>query len=384
MANIHFSLAGEGRGHAARAKTLLERLSPRHRVTVHTFGDALDMLGPALAGTGVELRRLPGARFHYGPAGRVHLGRTAARNLRVLGRFPDEVRRLAGELERDGADLVLTDFEPLLGRAARRAGVRVVSVDHQSVLAHGDFRALPASLRRHAAWMGRFVRAWSAPADVVVSSSFYRPRRRAGADHVRFVGVLLRESLRRARPEDRGHLVAYVRRGTPGALLEALASQGREVRVYGSALAGPRGALRPRPVCTDAFAEDLRTCHAVVTSAGNQLVGEAIHLTKPVLAVPEPGNREQEINGWFLEDLGAGRSLPPASVSAASLARFLEDAPRFARRCARLDVDGTPEALRLVEAALAGAQGAPLPRHAHGLPADAGAAFVSAAARNSP
>lgn len=355
MANIHFSLAGEGRGHAARAKTVLEALSGRHSVTVHTFGDAHELLEPELRGTGIELRRLPGARFHYGRRGRVDLLRTAQGNLEVLRAFPEALRGLEDQLRADAADLVISDFEPLLPRAARRAGVPVVALDHQSVLAHGDFRRLPRALRRHATWMGRFVRAWTGTADVAVSSSFYRPRRRAGADHVRFIGVLLRESVRRARPQDNGHLLAYVRRGTPSCVLDALAAQDREVRVYGSTLEGPRGSLVPRPVSTDGFAEDLRTCHAVVTSAGNQLVGEAIHLEKPVLAMPEPGNREQEINGWFLEDLGAGHVLDGAACDDAAIARFLADVPRLARRCAQLDVDGTPEALRHVEAALAGA-----------------------------
>lgn len=355
MANIHFSLAGEGRGHAARAKTVLEALSDRHRVTVHTFGDAYELLEPALERAGVAIRRIPGARFHYGRGGRVDLLRTARGNVDVLRAFPATLRRLQRTLEAEGADLVISDFEPLLPRAARRAGIPVLALDHQSVLAHGDFRRLPRALRRHATWMGRFVRAWSRHADIAVSSSFYRPRRRAGADHVRFVGVLLRESVRHAVPSDEGHLLAYVRRGTPRCVLDALASQKREVRVYGGQLDSPQGALRPRPVSTEGFAEDLRTCHAVVTSAGNQLVGEAIHLEKPVLAMPEAGNREQEINGWFLRDLGAGRVLEGKACDEAAIARFLDDVPRLARRCAQLDVDGTQEALHHVEVALSGA-----------------------------
>lgn len=352
MANIHFSLAGEGRGHAARAKTVLEALSGRHRITVHTFGDAHELLEPALEGTGVAVRRIPGARFHYGRGGRVDLLRTARGNLDVLRAFPAAQRRLQAALEADEADLVISDFEPLLPRAAHRAGIPVMALDHQSVLAHGDFRQLPRALRRHATWMGRFVRAWSRHADVAVSSSFYRPRRRAGADHVRFVGVLLRDSIRRAIPADDGHLLAYVRRGTPRCVLDTLSAQEREVRVYGSRLHARQGALRPRPVCAEGFAEDLRTCHAVVTSAGNQLVGEAIHLQKPVLAMPEAGNREQEINGWFLQDLGAGHVVDGSACDGEAVARFLEDVPRLARRCAQLDVDGTEETLRHVEAAL--------------------------------
>jgi len=37
------------------------------------------------------------------------------------------------------------------------------------------------------------------------------------------------------------------------------------------------------PVDNDAFVRDLVTCEAAITTAGNQLIGEAFHLGKPVL-----------------------------------------------------------------------------------------------------
>ena len=54
------------------------------------------------------------------------------------------------------------------------------------------------------------------------------------------------------------------------------------------------------------FIDDLAGCQAVVSTAGNQLVGEALHLGKPLLVIPEPRNFEQAVNGHFLEERGAG------------------------------------------------------------------------------
>ena len=45
---------------------------------------------------------------------------------------------------------------------------------------------------------------------------------------------------------------------------------------------------------------------AVVSTAGNQLVGEALYLGKPVLVMPERVNFEQAINAHYLEQSGAG------------------------------------------------------------------------------
>lgn len=157
MANIHFSLAGGGRGHAARAKTLIEALRTDHRVTVYTFGDALDLLGPAYSGTDVTIRRIEGACFACGASGSVDLVGTGLAGAGKVMRWRSDAFGLARTLEEEGADLVVTDFEPLLPQAARHVGIPTVGLDHQSAFAYGDFRELPRPLRRSAAAVGAFV-----------------------------------------------------------------------------------------------------------------------------------------------------------------------------------------------------------------------------------
>lgn len=358
MSNIHFSLAGEGRGHAARARTLIDELRKKHSVTVHTFGDAHSFLSPLYAGTDVGVEEIPGLRFCYDRKGRVDYVRSAASNVGVLLEIARATRRLKRRLEHDSVDLVLTDFEPALPRAARAAGVPVLGVDHQSVLAYADLRELPFHLRRHAAFLGAFVKRWTPRPTLRVASSFYRPRRKAGHDDVRFVGVLLRDAVRRVEPTIEDHLVAYVRRGMPDRALDVLAEAPLEVRVYGRGSFTPRGSLVPCEISEHGFLADLASCRAVVTTAGNQLVGEAIHLEKPVLGLPEQGNREQQINAWFLERSGAGRALDFADFDAAALRAFLDEVPALRAACRETPVDGTATTLELIEAAMSGALGA--------------------------
>lgn len=350
MSKLHMSLAGEGRGHATRARTLVEELRRDHEVTLHTFGDAYSFLEPLYRGrTGVEVREIPGVGFRYGRDGRVDYVRTT---LGALASLPELVRttaRLTRELETAGADLVVTDFEPLLPRAARRAGIPVVGVDHQSVLAHGDFRRLPRALRSHARFLGAFVDMWTPRPDVRVSSSFYTPAPKRGSEDVEFIGVLLRRAVREAKPVTGEHLVAYLRSGTSPSTIEALRHAPHEVRLYGLGDDVRGGALSPRPISESGFIDDLASCRALVTTAGNQLVGEALHLGKPVLGLPEPGNREQEFNGWFLSESGAGVSVPCASFNLAVLRSFLTSADAYARVARSLDVDGTARAIALIQ-----------------------------------
>jgi thiamine biosynthesis lipoprotein len=120
MSRIAISLCGEGRGHATRIGTLVERLEADHDILVFTSNDAWDLLSRRFA-TGhprVRVAEIPGIVFEY-TDGRLDVMRSIATGLdyqaRVLGPLVD---RLIGELDAFGAELAVADFEPGLPRAA--------------------------------------------------------------------------------------------------------------------------------------------------------------------------------------------------------------------------------------------------------------------------
>jgi hypothetical protein len=66
MATIVLSVAGEGRGHASRAKTVIEHLRREHRVVLLAPSVAYDLLAAAYAETPqVAVHRIPGLHFSY-------------------------------------------------------------------------------------------------------------------------------------------------------------------------------------------------------------------------------------------------------------------------------------------------------------------------------
>lgn len=306
MATIFYGLSGEGRGHAARARVLVDQLRSQHRVVIYTYGAALEMLQPTYHRTDVEVRATVGMRFRYDSDGRLNRSQSFLGALPFLLQMPDKARQLARQLQRDRVNLVIADFEPLLPRAAALAGVPVMSVDHQQFLTCYDLSGLPPELRRRAEFLGHFVRPYYKNLVRAVISSFFFPPLKHGKHPVTQVGVLLRSEILDASPRHGDYLVAYVRREAPRAVLQALSECGRGVRVYGHGKHERQGNLTFHAIHPSAFAADLAGAAALVTSAGNQVVGEALSLRKPVLAYPEPGNLEQRINGHFLETSGQG------------------------------------------------------------------------------
>jgi UDP:flavonoid glycosyltransferase YjiC (YdhE family) len=66
--------------------------------------------------------------------------------------------------------------------------------------------------------------------------------------------------------------------------------------------------VRTAPISRDGFLAQLAKGSALITTAGNQVIGEAVYLHKPVLAFPEPDVLEQELNALALQRSGYGES----------------------------------------------------------------------------
>jgi uncharacterized protein (TIGR00661 family) len=345
MATIVYGLAGEGRGHATRVRTVVEALRAEHRFVIYAPGDAYAMLAPIYAGSDVTVEHLPGLHFAYDARNAVSPWRTAGAVAAYAARLPALVARLARDLERVRPVLAITDFEPALPRAAARLGVPVVSLDHQHFLTTSDFSGLPPALRLRAGALGRIVALYDVARAATIVSSFCSPPLRAGLARTLAVGPLLRPAVLAARPEHGAHLVVYLRKFASPQAIDALAACGRDVRVYGLGVRPRCGNVRFHAVDERRFLEDLAGADALVTTAGNQLLGEALYLRKPVLALPEPGNAEQRIHAHLLAAGGAGEWLDFARFDAPALATFLRRVDGYRAAIPNAGANGNPAAL---------------------------------------
>jgi uncharacterized protein (TIGR00661 family) len=345
MSTIFYSLAGEGRGHATRVRTIVEHLRSEHRFVIFAPGDAFDMLDPLYAGTDVRVVRIPGLGFEYDAKNALSPWRTTRGALAYIARLPKLLARLDAEFERERPALVVTDFEPSLPRAAARRGIPFVSLNHQHFLVTSDFSHLPKALQLRAAALGKVVDLYYHGQASTIVSSFCFPPLRKSRSRVVQVGPLLRPSVLAARPEVGSHLIVYLRKFGSERLLEALAATGREVRTYGLGAQPSRGNVHFFPIDERRFVEDLATSYALVTTAGNQLLGEALYLQKPVFALPEPNNAEQLLHGHLLARERTGEWLDFTRVDATAVYRFLARVEFYRSRIDRERLCGNRDAL---------------------------------------
>jgi hypothetical protein len=86
----------------------------------------------------------------------------------------------------------------------------------------------------------------------------------------------------------------------------------------------------------------LASSSALISTAGNQLVGEALFLGKPVLAFPEARNFEQYINAHFLAQSGAGAWAEMEKVTPGHVTGFLDQLETYRGSIQRSRMNGLP------------------------------------------
>ena len=150
---------------------------------------------------------------------------------------------------------------------------------------------------------------------------------------------------RRAAGNDGEHLLVYQtstsNEGLPGILQRC----GLECRIYGLRRDLTEdlrdGNLLYRPFSEAGFIDDLRTARGVVAGGGFTLMGEAVYLRRPMLAIPVRKQFEQVLNARYLR----GRRLRPRPRGAdgrAPWGRSSSGLPDFARGSPATSRTGTP------------------------------------------
>lgn len=328
---------------------MVEALRTEHEVVLFAPGDAYEMLAPRYAGSNVRVYRIPGLHFHYDDRHVLSFWSTSREAARYLWNLPRLISWLEQVIRKEAPDLVITDFEPALPRAALRVGVPFISLDHQHFLVANDLSSLPQWMQWPAKAMGVVVQAYYSGQEETILSQFYAPPIRHDVRKVTQVGVLLRPEIVDAEPSEGEHVVAYLRRKTSNSVLSALEQLASPVRVYGLGELPSSGNLHFHRIDEQGFVQDLAASRAVICTAGNQLVGEALYLGKPVLAMPESNNFEQFINAWFLRDSGAGDWVEPEKITVRHIRRFLAQRDEFRASIDGTAMNGTPAALRVIE-----------------------------------
>lgn len=348
---IVYGVMGYGRGHATRTATVLPDLMARHEVLILAGRDAYHALAPDF-----PVIRIPTLGYRYGRRGRRSLYLTAKENLPavldLMLRGPS--LSMVMDIIRDfRADAIISDAEAWTQRAGHRLGVPRITFDHFGILTHCRPLLAPADRTRAARDRWAYMTLMGGQPERAIVSSFYdAPPRRPG---VRVVGPLLRDEVRKIKPVRGDYLLAYFNQGAyqfTARVEQAVRGVGMPVKIYGTQRFGIDGNLEFRPPSNQPFLEDLARCRAVLSTAGNQLVGEAMYYGKPMLVMPEDCV-EQRCNAMAIDQMGIGQQIAQQRLTTAIIEQFLAREDEFVQNIRRSVRDGHREALEALESHLA-------------------------------
>jgi uncharacterized protein (TIGR00661 family) len=359
---ILYGVVGEGMGHAMRSRVVLDALAKDHELQVVVSGRAHDYLMQRSSDR-LRVDEIWGLSLVY-EDNEVRKWRSLVHNVKgALHGVPGNVRAYLDVVERFAPDVVISDFESWSYLFAQRRGIPVISIDNMQIInrcRHDE--ALLAGAEQEFQLAKAIVKGKLPDAFHYHVTTFFFPEVRKPRTTLH--PPILRPEILAARPEPGGHLLVYQTSTSNAALPDVLKQSGRECRIYGlrrDLAADVRdGNLLYRPFSEQGFIDDLRTAAGVVASAGFTLMGEAVFLRRPMLAVPLGGQFEQVLNARYLERLGYG--VAAEVVDRERLGAFLERLPDCERRLAAYGQDGNRDLLSALNGTLAAASGAARPQ----------------------
>jgi UDP:flavonoid glycosyltransferase YjiC (YdhE family) len=334
-------------------KWCLSALAAHHELQVVVSGRAYDYLNK-VASEHLAVNKIWGCTLVY-EDNELRKWRTVVQNVKgALTGLPKNARAYFDIAERFAPDVVISDFESWSYLFGRSHDLPVISIDNMQIINRCKHDpVLLAGLESDfppygGGGEGEDPRCIPLPHHHVLlpaggqAKHLFAPANLAARDPGRTI-------------RGGGASLVYQTSTSNSTLPEILKRSGRECRIYGVRRDIKQdvveGNLRYRPFSEAGFIDDLRTAAGVVASAGFTLMGEAVYLRRPMLAVPIKGQFEQELNARYLEKLGYGQGA--SELTSEGLGQFIERIPDFERTLASYSQDGNKDLLTALDLTLA-------------------------------
>ncbi len=348
MATIIYSMCGEGREHAIRSQTIVELLLPNHDIILLAARDNYQLLSERYkVHSQVDVHPSPGVFYTLRNENIDSIIGTVPHLLNRKG----IVKQIESIVHERRPSLAITVSDHMLLRAAINCSVPCVSLDRQHFLTSFDIRSLPWRYQWRVLLLRFSLRLITRGQIGEAVSSFYHLPLTLNAKQVRQLGVLVRASVVAAKEKShiRNHVLVYVRRHAPENLVQLLEKSGCRCIVYGMGQRPAYHNMEFQSFSEDRFVEDLARCDYLISDADSQVIGEAYYLGKPVLALPEPRNFEQQVNGWLIKQSKCGWTVEYDELTPHVLQQFALAVPVLRKNLQSYRLDGNKQFIKFIE-----------------------------------
>lgn len=296
MKTIFYGINGEGLGHVTRSLAVINSLDNVH-VEVFTYGDAYNFL---LNQQYPFLNKIEGINFHY-KDGKVHPLLSINNFIQFLYKAKNSLKQIVKKAKELNPSLFITDFEPLIPRIAKTLKRNYISIDNQHKFQKCKFKIKSLSLKLYIQMASLFTKFFIPNPNQCIISTFHYDITPKIDNKTTLVGPLLSKDLVQLSPSDMDFTLIYCK-PTIEFILKKIKLD-HKIKVYGAKNRDIPG-IEYYDLSRNGFLKDLASCSRLITTSGNQLIGEARYLGKPCLVIPIPNQHEQEVNALFAKQLG--------------------------------------------------------------------------------
>ena len=301
---IEFYVHGRGRGHGTRSRVLSDLLrSEGFRVKIFAGSGAMT------AFEGVqELRSVDSL--------------LPTMKLEAVSLMRNRLAQAADELKRERPCCIVSDGDLPGILHARRNGIPSVAVGHGLIFSHAK---APEGISR-LLWYreGLKSRLSAVGSDFQLAVNFIELE--ATQPETQVVRPRFATPLQRRNAEGSRRVVCYFRDDNGDAILRALVHIGMTPVVFSKATISTPGVEARQPGRTE-FRQALEEAHAVVSSAGSQLISECLLSNIPQFVLYKNQDAEQRLNAEMLRASGCGQGVSFEEFQPADLERFLMGLP---------------------------------------------------------
>jgi uncharacterized protein (TIGR00661 family) len=314
-------------GHATRSKVILTHLASRgHEIKIVVSGRAHAYLTRFFP----DVEEIHGLHLAY-EDNAVKRRRTV---WELIKEMPEGLRRNFEKYldisDTFKPDVVISDFESFSHAFGKEKELPILSIDNMSILSRCDLEVdVPRDLRPDFELTKRIV-AGKVPRcyHYLITTFFFPPVKK---ERTSLYPPILRDEVLGRTASKGDHILVYQTSTSNSALLPVLRSMDRHrFVVYGLRRDEDLGNVQLRDFSETKFVDDLAAARAVIAGGGFSLMGEAVYLGKPLLAVPVKHQFEQTLNALYLQQYGYGeyhRDLSPEGIT-----RFLERVDEYAAK----------------------------------------------------
>ena len=309
---ILYGVSGEGRGHAMRSSVIIGHLLKDHEVMIIGYDRSFEFLSSMFK----NVHNIKGFNIVY--------ENNCVNNRKTLTKF---LKELPSDIRSNGSFLykaitnfrphiIITDIEPFSNMISKLRRIPLVSIDNQSIITKTRI-SVPRRFYADKLFAASVIRCFISRPKEYLITTFFHPPVKPGRP-VKLFPPILRDHILKKKPEIKDHILVYQTSKSYSRLASILKKTGQKFIIYGFDKEKTEKNLVFRKFNNDIFYKEFASCKAVIANGGFGLIGEALHLKKPILSIPVRKQFEQVLNALYLEKLGFGEfheDLDPAKLN---------------------------------------------------------------------